>query len=411
MNQTIRNLLLLFPSGGIKWLLRDEFSDTRAAGAVNGTPATPGPGTRVVTDTDSKLTVSGGNLTFAPHSTPAWGDPGLWHGAVTRTAGRVWVAKLKLAGANAHLTLGLDDNQAGAVNRPAFYFGTTGDILTYDTGGYFLTGSYQATTDYRIAIVLRSAGGYCLIKGGVFTTWTLLSIRSSGNTATLYPGVGNYSHTGTIDFVRIPDALWFPTPLAYDTYTRPNGAIGVSETAGPDGQAVTARTYTDQVGTWSVAGNTAVATVLGIVTLPALHADVVMQCTLTTPGAGVTPAGIVVRWLDANNYWYVRVTPGTAGNDFELVEINAGVPTVRGAADKDPAAATAYTITVITYGQTIDVYWNNVREINYTTAALNETQGIHGLRDEGNSNFIFDNLTVFPRGTGGEYAALDKWSS
>lgn len=31
----------------IHYLLRDDFTDTRAAGSVNGTPATPGPGTRV----------------------------------------------------------------------------------------------------------------------------------------------------------------------------------------------------------------------------------------------------------------------------------------------------------------------------------------------------------------------------
>ena len=49
---------LLVSDGGrtgldaITWLLRDEFTDTRAAGAVNGTPATPGPGTRTVVDTD-----------------------------------------------------------------------------------------------------------------------------------------------------------------------------------------------------------------------------------------------------------------------------------------------------------------------------------------------------------------------
>ena len=47
------NQLLMHPKrSGLVYDLRDDFTDTLAAGSVNGTPATPGPGTRAVTDTD-----------------------------------------------------------------------------------------------------------------------------------------------------------------------------------------------------------------------------------------------------------------------------------------------------------------------------------------------------------------------
>jgi len=408
MNQTIRNLLLLFPRGGIKWLLRDEFSDTRAAGAVNGTPATPGPGTRVVTDTTNKLTIGGGLANLAPGTVPADGDPGLWYGAVARVAGRVLLFRANWA-VRGWSGLGFDTNQAGAISELSFVSDNATLLRFYMNAVGYNWRPLLAATNYDLALVVGTVGGCFFIRAA--GAWLLEWYDMVGNAATLYPGIQSNAATFTVDYIRIPDALWLPTQLAYDTFTRANGAIGVSEVTGPDGQAVTARTYTDQVGTWDISGNTAVATVLGIVILPTLHADVVLQATLTTPGAGVTPGGIIVRWLDANNYWYVRVTPGTAGNDFDLVEVNAGVPTVRGTADEDPAAATAYVITVITYGQTIDVFWNQFRRIHYTTAALNETQSIHGLRDEGNSNFVFDNLLVYPRGTGGEFSALNKWSS
>ena len=47
----------------IPWLLRDEFWDTRAAGAVNGTPATPGPGTRGTIETNGTVSVGSGVAT------------------------------------------------------------------------------------------------------------------------------------------------------------------------------------------------------------------------------------------------------------------------------------------------------------------------------------------------------------
>jgi len=405
----IYDLLWKLSPPGIKWLLRDEFSDTRAAGSVHGTPATPGPGTRVVVDTDGDaLSISGGLLRFAnPNS--IIGNPGLWYGAVARTAGRVLIGRMTPATTGIWL-FGWGQDQVDWPDMNSLRFNNT---EWYSVQGGVTQASLFvfANTQYSIALILRSAGAYHFAKGGSLANWTLLYLNATNNTTPLYPGVSDYTDTApTIDSIRIPDVLWLPTPAGFDSFSRANGALGSSETVGPDGQVVTARTYVTQAGVWAVNANTCIATTLGIVTLPALHPDVVIQATLTTPGAGVTPAGIVVRWLDVNNYWYVRVTPGTAGNDFELVEINAGVPTVRGAADKDPAAATAYTITVITYEQTIDVFWNNAREIHYTTAALNETQGIHGLRDEGNTNFIFDDLTIFPRGTGGEYSQLNRWS-
>jgi len=406
------------PSSGLTWLLRDEFSDTRAAGTVNGTPATPGPGTRVVNDTGSVLSVTGGNLS---HGHTVAGDPRLHYTPiVTRVPGRVLLIDWMDVTSKTYTTRGFDPAAAGApiiADSVAIFTHAGTGLRIYPDAMY--TANFVADTTYTFAFVLRATGAYYFLKGGTYTNWSLLWVSSLLNTAGLYAVITTSSGATVIrrtSYIRIPDALWIPTPLCADTYTRGNGAIGVSEVAGPDGQAVVSRTYTAQVGTWQISGNTAVATVLGIVTLPALHADMVLRATLTTPGAGVTPGGIVIRWLDANNYWYVRVTPGTAGNDFELVEINAGVPTVRGAADKDPAAATAYIITVITYGQTINVYWalagaTSTREIQYTTAALNEAVAVHGLRDEGNSNFVFDNLLVFPRGTGGEYSQLNKWSS
>ena len=48
----------------MRYLLRDEFTDTLTAGNVNGTAATPGPGTRVAIETDGQLSISSDKLNF-----------------------------------------------------------------------------------------------------------------------------------------------------------------------------------------------------------------------------------------------------------------------------------------------------------------------------------------------------------
>ncbi|HUW11159.1 MAG TPA: hypothetical protein VM537_15625, partial [Anaerolineae bacterium] len=87
--EKLRFLLALRPRSPIRWLLRDEFRIDAAAGAVNGTPATPGPGTRTAVDTGGDaLSIASGNMAFANPNNVA-GDPGLWYGAITRQAGRI----------------------------------------------------------------------------------------------------------------------------------------------------------------------------------------------------------------------------------------------------------------------------------------------------------------------------------
>jgi hypothetical protein len=57
----------------VSHLLRDSFTTTRAAGSVHNTAAEPGPGTRVVTDLDSVITIGQNVLQLASPSTTGWG--------------------------------------------------------------------------------------------------------------------------------------------------------------------------------------------------------------------------------------------------------------------------------------------------------------------------------------------------
>lgn len=89
---------------------------------------------------------------------------------------------------------------------------------------------------------------------------------------------------------------------------------------------------------------------------------------VTMPGAGVVPFGNRSRYLNASNNWYWRVTPGTAGPDFELVEVNAGIPATRVSADIDWAAATSYTVIMEARGNVYRAWVNGVLKLSYTDA-------------------------------------------
>ena len=54
-----------------------------------------------------------------------------------------------------------------------------------------------------------------------------------------------------------------------------------------------------------------------------------------SPAAGVVPWGWMFRRTDNLNYWELRVLPNTAGNDLQIIQVTAGVETVRAEADID----------------------------------------------------------------------------
>jgi hypothetical protein len=228
----------------------DQFTTARAGGAVNGTSAEPTGGTRTAIDTNSKISITGGQLSFA---TGEAANDGVWYPVQTRAAGKLLSATITPADTNGDILFGWDTNQMGAITD-ALKFTAAGVLQIVPNGGTAVTvGNYTATS-YQIASVMRATGIYWFIKGGTYTTWTQLFSTSAGN-ASMYPAVqaGNSTAVFTLDNMRIPTATWLPTPLAYDSFTRADGAIGSTETTGPDSQVVPQLAWTGS--TWTVSGN------------------------------------------------------------------------------------------------------------------------------------------------------------
>ena len=82
-------IFCLIPFLSDAWILRDEFTTPLAAGSVHNTTSEPSGHTRTVTDTENKISIADGKLTFSGgKASPAWGDPAIWYPSVARAAGK-----------------------------------------------------------------------------------------------------------------------------------------------------------------------------------------------------------------------------------------------------------------------------------------------------------------------------------
>ena len=255
------------PSGA--YLLRDEFSVDVAAGSVDGTAAVPGPGTRKVVDTESKLTIAGGNLMFAGgKAAPEWGDPATWFDAIARVAGRIGKFNVTTnALINTTMEAGFSSDRTGrALTGGAVEFLSGGTIRTLANGGAIgdNIGAWTVATEYNVATVLRATGLFVFVKGGAFTAWALLSVIHVDSTATIYPAVISYNASCSVGRSVLPLTRWLPTPLVSDgfgsTFGTSDGlghAEGVVGGIGAGGSGVT---FSNAGNTWSVSGGKAINT-------------------------------------------------------------------------------------------------------------------------------------------------------
>lgn len=298
----------------IVWLLRDEFSSDLSAGSVNGTAPEPGPGgNRVVVDTNSKLSIASTQLSIATGGGGA-DEPRISYDQQTRSAGMSLFSAFTVT--TEGIRVGLSKANTSQSVASMRFFDTSINIDT-DDGSFITVGAYSTGSQYKTDIQLRTIGVYYLIKGGAFTNWTLLyhgvlsnddpyPIISADDNASVYVG----------DFIRIPDVAVVLTPLAYDTFTRANGALGNSETSGPDSQSTPLWVWTGA--TFAIdtneAKNTPTETGGELVTNGGMEGVYVDQS-----GVGIGTVNVAPNWDNHN-----CETDGTDTLDEELVIIHGG---------------------------------------------------------------------------------------
>jgi hypothetical protein len=380
--------------GGIPYDLRDDFTDTLAAGNVNGTPCKPGPGTRTVVDTGNLLYLANGYCNFSRNANY---DPGVWLDGVARAAGQLMVCHMNWSALNNRTQLGWDTNQSGQAAGEWLRSLALDLRAGTPTIGITLT----TTRDYYFAIVLRAAGAYYFIKEeNEFPNWTMIFITESDNSTPLYPMVGAHNlwsaGENVSTLLRKPTRTWLPTPLMYHTFTADNGTsldAATSDTTGPDGQVINAgEAATEQAGDWDIQSNRANPDGAGIATWDVGNANVMIDCVVNGGAAG--NPGIVLRYTDADNYWYVQAD--RVNDLIEIHEVNASVDTVRDSVAAVIADSTDYTLSAAAFGATIRGWIDKASPVSYTSAILNQGVTVHGLFAD-DSACQFDNFLVYAR--------------
>lgn len=245
-------------------LLRDEFSDTVAAGAVNGTLSDSGH-TRTVVDTDGDaISIASGLLQFA-NPNANWTSVGYRTSSITRDVGTVLRYKVR---PNSTTTVG--GFQCGLLNSTSFNNPSTAydlginisavsmNLRGVDAGGIgTLLSNSIAVNDYTLFLILRANGYDVLMStgaGNILFLWR----SATGSRATLHPACSSYDAAHSVDFLRVA-GYWLCTPIVSDGFSS-NGTsdgLGHAETSGigsgGDGVVWSGAT-------WSVSGGKAINT-------------------------------------------------------------------------------------------------------------------------------------------------------
>lgn len=184
------------PAPTVTRLLDDQFTDTVAAGSVNGTTATPGGQTRGAVDTASHLSVTGGRKRFNSYASQG-NDPRSYYGPFTRAQGLAFSFDFfvnSLSFIDAFIWGWMTGTGTGTARWiHSLYFHSTSGIVNYWNGSIqtAISSDYTGNTLRKFAIILRAAGCYVVQYSADLLTCNLIHVASTNTTATLYAGGAN----------------------------------------------------------------------------------------------------------------------------------------------------------------------------------------------------------------------------
>jgi len=190
--------------------LRDMFLTPRLPGAVNGTNAEPGPGTR------SELL----NICSIIHGKLQLFNAGVassfYYDAQTREPGRGMITQLENLVNPTVLALGW--LSSGNINN-GFIIAGTSVFVNYFAGWISILTTAVLNSDYA-AVFLRSAGAYHFMKGDTngSNNFVLEYITDNSSTASLTPGWYLNTVNSNVDNIIVPNDLWLPSPLLSDGF-------------------------------------------------------------------------------------------------------------------------------------------------------------------------------------------------
>lgn len=388
------------------YLINDTFTTDLAAGAVNGTDAEPGPGRRVVVDTNGKLSLSNGSVLLASLA-PASSNPLLNYPMLSRLAGRLVKFSATSSSGSAPLRCGFVEPGASGVQHTITFLSSFTVTSTSAGVNDPSWGSRTPTIENDYVVVLRDSGAMYFQKA---TNWLLGWIATAGSSSPVQPGIASIVNgaSSSVSFLRIPATRWLPTPIVSDGFGSAFGSsdgLGHAEgIVGGLGAGGSGLSWTQHVGVWSTSGGVATSTLVtgrALASVDCGTADVLVSVKLAV---GANSAAISARYVDESNRLELRHT----GAAIQFVKVIAGVSTtlINTASTFVPGAE----LRLSCIGTKFRVYYNNAlvgSEQTIADAAVASATRF-GLRNTDVTN-TFDDFTVYAIGTGGEYAILDTF--
>lgn len=369
------------------------FTTDRAAGAVNGTLAEPVGGVRSVTDTGSKMSISGGVLLSEQNGAGSTTDPILSYEGRSRSLGKVMLGKMTAISGRARVYWATTSKGSGS---EALLTPVPPNLLYVVSGSNGTIGLSTASVEYRFAYVLRTAGAFLFIQGGTeYPSWTLVWSSLLGTTETLYPTVNSFLGSQSTGIIRVPKQTYIPTPLQSDGMS----AATTDGLGNPENNGTAGNAYTN-IGTWGVAAGVRSCSVLGgggtgSCVLSTSTRNVMIEANLTRSAGSV---GIRARQADSSNY----IQCVHDGTNVIVSQVVAGSSTTL--STTAVAFSAGATMKFIADGLTYRAFYNNLAGgsgVLPDTASTN-----HGLVTNNIGN-TFDNLIIWAR-TATQYEELDS---
>ncbi len=313
-------------SRGVTYLLRDDFTTTRAAGAINGTLSEPSGHLRTIDDANGVVTIDGGYIKLGAGGVN--NNDRVYYPAIARAMGLM--VRSQIYGPSTHsVYIGMDTNTTGTPNESLLLNSTAFSVAT-GGGSVALATIASGGAVYHLCYIAKGgdgSGAYMFIKGAAFTNWELVWSNTASAAGANIPTISRSS--GAVETrakIRVLNPGWLPTPIAYDTFDRANGSAGSTLSTGPEGQSIAPLEWSGG----SIAGNV-------LVVKPSYGSDLITNGgfasdTAWTKGTGWT-IGAGVASKAAGTQSDITQPVGTVNKFFE---ITWDVPTITVAGSFSP---------------------------------------------------------------------------
>jgi hypothetical protein len=277
---------------GLKYSIRDKFSDTQAAGFTSPRNANVGQLFRF-NDSNNLVSIDSGDLVINGTAVASYTNPAYYYTSVAKANGLTLIWRIIGSGV---IRLGFSGSSTLAnTNQTGFL--VNGTALQYMSNGNFNfnIGTWSSLSTYLLAKTYLTNGGFILrVKGGDYSTWKTLFNETNGSwtvSTSIFPSV---SIAGAV-VARIGD-VW--------AYQPTSGKLLSSSTLNVNNPDTTILTST-------------------------LNSTNVLQGTVTAGSAGKL-LELRYRQADANNYMLSRVEWNGSAYQYVTGHVIAGIETLQG---------------------------------------------------------------------------------